>query len=321
MPRGLRLGLIGAGPWGRVYARTLEPLRRQGRLTHVATQTAHAIPWLPREVVRTTRWHELLRACDAVLIAVPPRAHPVILEACLAARVPCVIEKPLCLDAKTAARLARLARPSSRVLVNHTQLFSAAYDRLRQGLRRAGTVRTAVAEAHGPGPFRKDVPALWDYGPHDVSLLLDVFGARPQRVSAFGGLRNRWGHPERVALSLEFSGGRTGWAQSSTLASHKRRQLTVWTDRAWWHWDAFAAQPLTRSRFAFAKRYAADRPASGTPVAVQDRRPPMTRMLQYFFDGLDGGDRARFGLNHAVDVVRVLEAAERSLLTGYPATP
>lgn len=321
MAQRLRLGLIGAGPWGQVYARTLEQFRARGRLTHVATRTAHPIAWLPSGAVRTTRWQELLRVCDAVFIAVPPRAHPVVLEACLAARVPCVIEKPLCLDARTAVRLSRLAGASSRVLVNHTQLFSPAYERLRRGLRNAGRVRAAVSESLGPGPFRRDVPALWDYAPHDVSLLLDVFGALPRRVAALPGPRNQWGMPERIALRLEFPGGRTGWAHAGTLAAEKRRQLTVWADRECWHWDALAARPLTVSKFAFARRYVADRPAPGAPVPVPDRALPMERMLRYFFDGFDGGDRRRFGLGLAVEVVRVLAAAERSLRTGRVSVP
>jgi hypothetical protein len=47
-------------------------------------------------------------------------------------------------------------------------------------------------------------------------------------------------------------------------------------------------------------------------VAVTSERP-LARQLKYFVDGLQAGDRHRFGLRLAVDVVRTLEKAQHAL--------
>ena len=34
------------------------------------------------------------------------------------------------------------------------------------------------------GPFRMDVSSLWDWGPHDLSMCLEIIGKYPSKVKA-----------------------------------------------------------------------------------------------------------------------------------------
>ena len=313
----LTIGLIGAGRWGQVYLRTLALLQERCRLTHVATSRPEAVSRYPQPVTVTPDWRALIRAeCDAVIIATPPAMHAEMVEACLEARKPCIVEKPFCLDSDTAERLSRRIDASGvPVLVDHTHLFHPAYEALKRVLAASREpIRTIVSEGMGFGPFRSGVPALWDWGPHDASLCLDLTGAFPERVEALGGPEGPDGQPEMVSARLEFPDGGCAWFHIGRLAPEKRRTLAVTTDTHSYWLDEFSPDPLKAARLP--QRRGTD-PDAGTleweVVPVASSVLPLTAMLTYFLDGLSGKDRSRFGAELARDVVRVLAQCQAAL--------
>jgi predicted dehydrogenase len=321
MTEPVRLGLIGAGRWGQVYMRTLAGLSDRCRLTHVASSQPRAHDICPPGTIVNTDWRRLIQGdCDAVIIATPPAVHAEMVDACVAARKPCIVEKPLCLDSETAEALHRRVEASgSLVLVDHTHLFHPAYAALKRALAQAGEpIRAVSGEGMGFGPFRPDVPALWDWGPHDVSLCLDLLGAVPERVDAVGGPDGPDGEPELVTARLEFFSGAQAWFYVSRMAPAKRRTLTVVTDASLYWLDEYSPDPL---RVTPLSRPAASAPAGPgwTSLPVESDVPPMTAMVSYFLDGLQGGDRQRFGTSLARDVVRVLSLCQAALERGRTA--
>ena len=311
----VRIGLIGMGRWGRVHANTALALSARCRLTHLATSRPEHAALIPYPVTVLPDWRALVRAdCEAVIIASPPDSHAEILEECLKRGKACLVEKPLCLDAQTAERLhQRVEALDVPVLVNHTQLFAPAYQQLKQTvIERGEPVRVLLSEGMGFGPFRTHTSALWDWGPHDVSLCLDLVGEFPRAVDALGGPRGPDDHPELISLRLDFPGGACAWIQVGRLAARKRRSLTVVTDSGCYAWDELAADRLTASSVAFQRRYRdrVSEPLTSTTIPTHDEPPTMVRMLEYFLNGLAGGDRRLFGTGLAVDVTRVLANCE-----------
>lgn len=309
MSRPVRVGLIGVGRWGQVYLRTLRSLGRRVRVTHLSVRHPERLRGIPAGIAIKKDWRQLIRAdCDAVIIATPASAHAVMLDACLDARKPCIVEKPLCLDVRTAERLHRRAAASRvPVLVDHTQLFHPAYQALKRALAAAGErVRVIFSEGMNWDPFRLDVSPLWDWGAHDVSLCLDLLGKVPSRVDAFGGPTNTRGEPELVTMRLTFSGGVTAWIHIGCLAPSKRRLLTVVTGTRRYVLDDTASQPLTVMRLTSTGM----KPSSIRPASALT---PMASMVSYFLNGLGGGDRTYFGTRLALQVTRVLAAADAAM--------
>ena len=314
----VRFGLIGAGHWGKVYLKTLATLEDRCRLTHLCTSKPENAALAPHPVTVVMNWHELISAdCDAVIIATPPHTHAEILEACLAARKPCLVEKPLCVDLATAERLHRQVEASGvPVLVDHTHLFDSAYQFLKRTVEDVGEpIRVILSEGMGWGPFRADTPALWDWGPHDVSLCLDLTGKMPQGVHALGGPSGHDGMPELLSLRLDFSDGVCAWIHTGRLAEHKRRCLSVMTDTRFYVFNALAADRLTVRTIDFVNRYR--RPTidvvEASRVDLGSTQPALANLVSYFITGLEGGDRSRFGTQLSYDVVRVLSTCEDTL--------
>ena len=309
----MNIGLIGAGRWGRVYLSTLASLPQRCRLTHLATSHPEAAALYPRPVTVTPDWRALLRAgCDAVIIASPPAAHAEMVQACLEARTPCIVEKPFCLDPDEADRLSRrIDETGVPVLVDHTRLFHPAYQVLKQMLAEAGEpIRFLLTECMSFGPFRSDVSAWWDWGPHDVSLCLDLMGARPEHVEALAGPEGADGGPDMVSARLDFARGVSAWVHVGRLSPKKRRTLTVGTETRLYRLNELSPEPLkTSRRLPQESRVGVEWQA----VPAGPEVPPLTAMLTYFMDGLAGQDRRRFGGGLARDVVRVLAEGQSAL--------
>jgi len=173
----VRLGLIGAGRWGKVYIRTLLSLPDRCRLTHLCTSKPENAALIPHPVTIVPGWRELIAAdCDAVIIATPPQTHAELLEACVKAGKPCVVEKPLCFDVATAERLDRLVQAAGiPVLVDHTHVLTSAYETLKRTVKQAGEpvrmVATPVQLSKTPARIRSMAPEL---GQHSEEVLLEA---------------------------------------------------------------------------------------------------------------------------------------------------
>lgn len=146
----MRLGLIGRGPWGDVYAKTLKSMG----IDFVQAGK----DWRDQPVM------------DAVIVACAAQAHFKTAKQLISAGVPVLIEKPVCLSLKEASELLKLARfMGSIVFTGHTRLYSSAWRAFKTEAREVG-VKSVYAVAGGPC---KLVP-LWDWGPHLVSMCMDL---------------------------------------------------------------------------------------------------------------------------------------------------
>lgn len=241
----LRLGLVGAGPWGRNYVRTIEGMS-EVRLARVAGRAD---------------WRDLVRAgdMDGVIVAVPPAAQPEIALAAIEAGRPLLLEKPLALGVEAAQRIAAAAAERAVfVMVDHVHLFHPAFAALKRAAAERGPVLAIDAAAGGPG-LRAGVPALWDWGPHDVAMCIDLLGAAPQAVEAAQLESGATG--ERLRLGLRFAGGVAASIELDTLRE-KHRRFAVRLAGQTLSYDAAppadpAELPLARAVRAFAAAIAA----------------------------------------------------------------
>jgi predicted dehydrogenase len=170
------------------------------------------------------------------------------------------------------------------------------------------------------GLFQKDVSVLWDLGPHDVSILLYWLGEVPTTVSA----RGRSFHGEALEdvafLTLEFPSGIIAQIQISWLAPSKLRRTTVVGRQRMVVYDDLEAvekvkvydrgvdrQPASFGEFQLTYR-------SGDILSPRlDSTEPLRVECEHFLDCVRSGREADTGPTSSVEVVRVIQAAERSL--------
>lgn len=249
---GFRLGLVGAGRWGRNLLATAGTLP-EIRLAAVASANPGTAALVPPGCVTVPDWRTLLAEIplDGVCLAVPAARQPEIALAALAAGLPVMAEKPLALSVDATGEVVAAARAAGLpLLVDFIHLFNPAYRALRAHLTALGPIRRIESVGGGLGPFRADCPPLWDYGAHDLALCLDLLRRPATQLSACRRERRQTaeGLGEILRLDLGFGDGVEARIETGNLMQPKTRRLTVWAGAAMLLFDDLSPTPLTAIR-------------------------------------------------------------------------
>ncbi|MCX5201648.1 Gfo/Idh/MocA family oxidoreductase [Streptomyces sp. NBC_00237] len=234
LPAPLRIGLLGTGPWA---ARTHAPALAAHPGVHfqgVWGRRPEAAEALARTHA-TTAYDDLdalLADCDAVAVALPPDVQaPLAVRAAQAGRH-LLLDKPVATTPEGARRVADAAQEAGVASVVFFTL------RFARGVapwiaEQAAADGWFTARAHwfgalfSPGsaspyaasPWRGEKGALWDVGPHALSVLLPVLGDVTELTAAAG-------PADTVHLTLRHTSG----ASSTTTLSLSAPQAAAGVD-------------------------------------------------------------------------------------------
>ena len=325
----LKLGVIGAGAWGRNHVRAAAALPDVALTAvcdtdpKVRERLAHQQPaaYVTGDVA------DLLGRVDAVVVASPAATHSTIALQCIEAGLPCLVEKPFALSVRDAEAVARRAAERRvPVLAGHLLVYHPAVERLRALVQggELGRLYYLYGLRVNLGQVRADENALWSFGPHDVSVALYLLGELPQRVAAQGRSYLQPQVEDVVFLTMEFASGVLAHVQLSWLDPHKERKLTVVGAKKMVVFDDM--EPREKLRI-YDK--GVDRPPEygsyGESLAIREgdifipkipNVEPLAAELGHFVRVARGAEAPRAGAEDGVRVVRVLEAASRSLAGG-----
>lgn len=331
----LRIGVVGAGAWGRNHVRTVAGLA-EAELAAVCDTDAKVRERVARQysgALVTGDVPAMLDAVDAVIVASPAATHASIAQQAVEAGKPVLVEKPFALNVRDAEALARRGvERKVPILAGHLLIYHPAVERLREMLQKGelGKVFYLYGLRVNLGQVRKDENALWSFGPHDVSMALYLLGEQPVRVAAHGKSYLQPAIEDVVFLTMEFASGVLAHVQLSWLDPHKERKLTVVGAKKMVVFDDM--EPREKLRI-YDKGI--DRPPEygsfGESLAIREgdifipRIPnvePLAAELAHFVRAAQGRETPRASAEDGVRVVRVLEAASRSLARGgAPETP
>jgi predicted dehydrogenase len=248
----------GQGKWGQNYVKTLADF-----------------PDVSLKVATRDNWKRLIDGeSDAVIVSTPPSSHVEIASYALSKGIPTMIEKPLALSLQEAQQLKQFDVP---ILVNHINLFSEAYESLRNYVKK-DNITSITTYGLGNGPVR-NYSALWDYAPHCFSMILDIVGMMPDEILAT--CRNDFNYD----IDMKFAAFKTHSLVSNAFSCKKRG--------FWVNLDGISVGFSDNQR-------------------SETHEPPLKRALNVF---LNHPEDRRFGLDLSLKVVKLLECCEKSLDT------
>ena len=324
----VRVAVVGAGAWGINHVRAMS--RTAGaELVLVCDASSQARDRARAIAPRARLGADLAEALaaadvDAVVLATPAKHHAAQARMALNAGKHVLVEKPLALDAADAHAVVTAAETHKRTLmVGHLMLFHPAVERLKAMIDNGelGRVFYIYALRVNLGRVRQDENALWSLAPHDVSMIEYLLADAPVSVSARGGvyLQNRIA--DVVFINLRFASGVTAQIQVSWLDPRKERRLIIVGSQKMVEFDD--VHPVEKIRI-YDK--GVDRPPSFTEYAqfLSIRNgdihipqipmvEPLERECRHFIDCVAQGKRPLTDGHTALRVVRVLEAAQKSL--------
>ncbi len=324
------IGVAGCGEWGRNHVRALAALPGV-RLLHVADPDAAR-----RELARTLAPSAIVsESLDAALadpsvsviaIASPSPTHVPLARRALDAGKHVLVEKPLAPTTAEATDLVARAKKAGRLLgVGHLLLHHPAVRHLKRLIERKalGTVHYLYAQRTNLGRIRSDENALWSLGPHDVSVMAYLLDAWPLSVSAQGAAYVQPARADVVFLTLRFPGDRLAHVHVSWLDPHKVRRLTIVGSSKMAVFDDM--EPAEKIRIHDKGAQVTEPGTWGEALSLRSgetripRLPvgePLREEWRAFLKSVRTGAPLLADGASGLEVVRVLDAAERSLRAG-----
>lgn len=227
----INLALIGLGDWGKNYLSTINAFPNC-RIKYLCSTSSTNFQTFKKDYITTTDFKELFKFkdIDGVIIATPGSTHYQIAQEFLKKGFNLLIEKPLVINYNDSLKLMALKnKTTSKILVGHIYLFDPAYAKTKELLKDIGQIRFISYEAENNGPFRTDMSILWDFGPHAISLILDICDKTPYQVEAWGldNLRPKLKLFDLVTIRLKFPDLNDAFIKLSWLNPNKRRELVI----------------------------------------------------------------------------------------------
>jgi predicted dehydrogenase len=240
----LRMGVVGVGALGRHHARILRQLESVD-LVAVADSAAER----GRAVAEacSTRWfpdyRSLFGLVDAVTIAVPTAGHLSVATEFLERGIAAMVEKPLaCNVAEAEAIVASAERGRMTLQVGHVERFNPA---TAAAQRLTGNPKYIRCERLSPYAFRStDIGVVLDVMIHDIDLVLDLTGAPPAGVDAFG-ISILGENEDCVQARLTFANGCVADLTANRVNPTTRRTMQIWSERGCVNVD-FASREVVR---------------------------------------------------------------------------
>lgn len=325
----LSVGVVGCGYWGPNLVRNFRKISNciVKAICDVNVERLVHLQSLYPEVETVADFERFLgdSALDAVAIATPVNHHYSLAKASLLAGKHTFIEKPMASSSAECEELIEIARRKDLILmVGHTYLYSAPVKKIVELVEAGdiGEIRYINCRRLNLGLFQKDINVAWDLAPHDISIILHVFGECPVSVNCSGNAHVTSGIEDVTNMSLSFRKKRFATIQSSWLEPRKVREMTIVGTRRMIVYDDL--QTLEKIRVydvrverpphydSFAEfQYSYHYGDSYIPYIQQEE--PLRSLAQHFVDCIATGTKPATSGEEGLELVKILEGASASL--------
>lgn len=326
------VGLIGCGYWGPKLARNFDAhpdatlvgaadLVRE-RADRVAEH--YGIPGVTSDGSTIIRDPEV----DLVVVATPAYSHYDLVRSALEHGKHVLVMKPLTVGTEQAEELCALAERNGLLLaVDHTFIFTGAVRKIKElvDAGELGELYYFDSVRINLGVFQHDVNVLWDLAPHDVSIMDYLMDGLPDEVSAVG-MSHGDSPTENIAyLTVRYDDTFLGHVHVNWLAPAKVRRTILGGSKKMLVYDDM--EPSEKLR-VYDKGVSFLNDAdpqevqykplvsyrSGDMLVPQiDMKEALAREVENVIGALQGKNELIVSGTDGVRVVRILEAAERSI--------
>jgi len=318
------VAVIGSGYWGKNLVRNYHNL---GALKLICDKNETVLASFKEQYpdVDTCMALSDVMARDdisGIVIATPAETHFDIAREALWAGKHVYVEKPLVLDEGEGEELIALAKEQNRVLmVGHLLQYHPVFVRLKELARggELGRINYIYSNRLNLGKIRREENILWSFAPHDISMILALAGEPPENVYATGGYYLHKKIADVTTTHMEFPSGLQAHIFVSWLHPFKEQKLVVVGDKKMAVFDD--TQPWEDKLLIYGHQINWQ---NNTPVPVKadaermniDQDEPLKQECLHFLDCISTGKRPTTDGSEGLQVLKVLNAAQRSLDNG-----
>jgi predicted dehydrogenase len=319
---------IGVGYWGPNLLRNLVS-NKKCRVKTVADVSAERQDYVKRlyPAVQVTEDSDRIfndSEIQAVVIATPVATHFDLTMKALGAGKHVLVEKPIATTVKEVEEIGGLAKRKNRTaMVGHTFLYNAAVRYVKKLIDSGdlGEIRYIYSQRLNLGRIRSDVDALWNFGPHDISIIQYWLGD-PNPVSV---IKRGVDYIQRriddvVFLNILYPSKVMANIHVSWLDPRKVRSMTVVGSKKMVVYDDVADNKIAifdkgidrkaklGENMDFDNPYfrTFDHREGDVLLPKIDFQEPLKVEIEHFFDCIENGTPCLTGIDHAKKVVAIL---------------
>ncbi len=330
-----QVAIIGYGYWGPNLFRNFFDLRDRLDALYccdINESRLRAVQERYPQVRVTTKLSDILDnpAIDACVIATPARTHFAIAEACLKKHKHILIEKPAVLNVREGLALKELScKRDLLIMAGHTFLYNPAVRLIKEYIdhKKLGKIYYIHSTRVNLGQIRRDVNALWNFGPHDISIVLYLLGIMPTKVISFGRHFLQKKIEDLVFLNLDFSSHKVlAHIHMSWLDPSKIRRMTVVGNKKMLVYDDIDNESKVR---LYDKGIKKDKLSNADETGYEayqfkihsgdiflprlTQTEPLRLECEHFIECVAKHVNPLTDIDHIIKVTGVLEAAQKSL--------
>ena len=328
-PSMIGVGIIGYGYWGPNLVRNfaLSSGSRVVAVSDLDEERLAQAQQLYNGIHTTTDYQKLItdKSVDAVVIATPVATHFDLASKALQEGKHVLVTKPLASNSQQAEQLIEQSTRLNRVLmIDHTFIYTGAVNKIRELVQegKLGDIYYYDSVRINLGLFQHDVNVIWDLAVHDLSIMDYILSPKPQSVSATG-MSHVKNQPENIAfLTLFFENSLIAHIHVNWLAPVKLRRTLISGSKNMVVYDDLELSEKVKV-YDKGVDVAADRKSiyemlvgyrSGDMTAPQlDRTEALRTEVSHFIHCIETGDTPLSDGESGLRIVRVMEAATRSM--------
>ena len=330
----VHIAQIGVGYWGPNLLRNLVANKRctVPMVVDISQERREYVKNMYSSISVTDDVDEIFRRpeIDAVVIATPVATHFDLAIKAIESGKHILVEKPLARSVAEVKQIGRLANGGKVVvMVGHTFLFNSAVTYVKKLIDSGelGEIRYIYSQRLNLGRIRSDVDALWNFAPHDISIIQYWLGD-PEPLSV---VRRGVDYVQRniddvVFLNIMYPNKIMANIHVSWLDPHRVRSMVIVGSKKMVVYD-----DTVENKIAIYDKGIDRRAVLGENMDFDNQQfqsfnhrsgdvllpkinflEPLKVEIDHFIDCVQNGTKCITGIEHAKKVVEILERATNS---------
>jgi predicted dehydrogenase len=321
-----RIAVLGCGYWGQNLVRNFEQLGVLKMVCDPAESGRNRARELSAGAEIVDNFESVFRSddVDAVAVATPAETHRDLAIRALDSGKDVFVEKPLALNYIQGREMDAAATKAGRLLmVGHLLEYHPAILKLREMIAAGvlGRVNYIYSNRLNFGKIRIEENALWSFAPHDVAVILRLFGDVPLEVTCSGGSYLTPNLADVTVSCLHFPSGQRAHIFVSWLNPFKEQRLVLVGDKQMAVFNDGVKDGklvLYNQRVDFDNRRPILLKGEASVVEIADDEP-LRKECEHFIECVQTRRQPFTDARSGIDVLKVLQASQISMrLNGRP---
>ena len=312
--KSIKVAVVGCGYWGKNLARNFAELDALKSIVDPNPKIAmvHAKEYN----VCAMEMSEVLadEEVSGIVIAAPAELHKKLALEGISAGKHIYVEKPLALSVADGEAMRDAAKSANvTLMVGHLLQYHPVFVELLKMVKAGdfGKLRYAYSNRLSMGKFRIEEDAFWSLAPHDLSMILSLFGESPSTIHGKGLDFITKGIVDEARLDLIFPRGGRAHIFTSWLHPFKEQRLVLVGEKAMAVFDDTAnwEQKLALYRHDIDNSNSIPEPIKrGVEYINVPMGEPLKLECQHFLNCIKNGTTPITDAEEGLRVLRVLEA-------------